>query len=57
METLFELVDKGVRVAFVPCLRERWLYFSRHQLLLLDEDVSDAEQAEAEREVSGRLRD
>lgn len=57
METLFELVDKGVRIAFLPCLREKWLYFARPQLLLMDEQISDDDRADAEREVRSRLRE
>lgn len=51
METLFELVDKGVRVVFVPCLREGWLYLTGQRLLLLDEDASPEARDEARREV------
>lgn len=52
---LFDLVDKGVRVVFVPCLQEKWLYFKRHGLLLIDEGVSEQEQAAAEHEVTSAL--
>lgn len=55
MRSLFELADLGVRIIFVPCLVERWMYFARPRLLLLDECVSQEEQDDAEREVRQRL--
>jgi len=55
MEAMFELADKGVRVVFVPCLRERWLYLTRPRLLLMDERVSKEERVTAAREVMCRL--
>lgn len=57
MRSLFELADLGVRVIFVPCLVERWLYLTAQRLLLLDEQASERDQAEARREVLAEIQE
>lgn len=52
---LLDLTEQGVRVVSITALKEGWLYMTRPNILLIDDDISREDVAEARSIVLERL--